>query len=275
VHIRALALAVAPLWVAAPVFAQEECSLVTLATGTVHACTSGAGPVTVVLAAGAGQASRTWTSIRPSLTTSARVVTFDRPGLGQSLPGELPRTPTRIARELRTVVDSLGISGPLILVGHSMGGVHALRYATLFPEGVIGVVILDTPPPGFEERRLMLLSPEEREERQRLLRSGLVDAPETVRLEREGAQPSSEWDFSAFPHTLPLVVVVADSQDFGTLGSQTAHRQVWMDGSRSWLNLSSAARIVIAEGSGHMVHRDRPDIVLRAVAALTAPSGDE
>jgi len=275
VNIRIWAMVLPALWVARSVSAQEECRLVTLETGTVHACTFGAGPVTVVLAAGAGQSSRTWTSLRPSLATSARVVTFDRPGLGQSLPGELPRTPTQIARELRTVVQALGLSGPLVLVGHSMGGVHMLRYATLFPEAVIGVAILDTPPAGFEESRLTLLTPEERDERQRVLRSGLVDAPETVRLEREGAQPSSEWDFSAFPRAFPLVVVVADSQDFGTLGSQAAHRQLWMDESRAWLDLSTDARLMIAEGSGHMVHHDRPDIVVSAVRAIIAPSEEQ
>jgi pimeloyl-ACP methyl ester carboxylesterase len=152
-----------------------------------------------------------------------------------------------------------------------MGGLHVLRYATLYPDNVTGVVILDTPPPGFEEGRLELLTAEEREERQRVLRLGLNSAPEAVRLEREGAQIASEWDFSAFPPTVPLEVVVADSQDFGDLGSPAAHRQLWLDASRQWLHLSVAARLTVAEGSGHMVHHDRPDVVLGLVAARVRP----
>lgn len=262
------ALVLAGVWVARPASAQEECRLVPLETGAVHACVEGAGPVTVVLAAGAGQTSRTWAPLRSSLSPAARVVTFDRPGLGRSPSGDAPRTPTRIARELRVVIEALGISGPLVLVGHSMGGVHVLRYVTLYPDQVAGVVILDTPPAGFEERRLGLLAPDEREARRRLLRAGLEGTPETVRLEREGARSPSEWDFSAFPSTLPLVVVVADSQNFGDLGSQAAHRRLWREGSREWLTLSRRARLIIAEGSGHMVHHDRPGIVLRAVRAM-------
>jgi pimeloyl-ACP methyl ester carboxylesterase len=274
VKIRTWAIVVAALYLTPSAAAQEECSLVRLETGSVHACTSGMGPVTVILAAGAGQTSRTWTSLRHRLAATARVVTFDRPGLGESPPGQAPRTPTQIARELHTVVEALRLSGPLVLVGHSMGGLHVLRYATLYPEHITGVVILDTPPPGFEDRRLALLTPEEREERRRVLRQGLAGAPETVRLEREGAQAASEWDFSAFPRTLPLDVVVADAQDFGDLGSPAAHRQLWVEASREWLSLSVNARLTVAHGSGHMVHHDRPDIVLGLVGAMAGPDGD-
>ena len=93
-------------------------------------------------------------------------------------------------------------------------------------------MILDTPPRGFEQRRLTLLTSEERSERERVLLAGVATAPEVVRLEREGAQLPSEWDFSGFPSELPLVVVVADSQDFGELGSPVAHRRLWLEGSR-------------------------------------------
>lgn len=250
--------------------AQEECGLFPSVTGAIHACSVGTGPVTVVLAAGAGQTSRTWSSLRPRLTSSARVVTFDRPGLGESPPSQASRTPTQIAHELRAVLDTLGRSGPVILVGHSMGGVHVLRYATLYPDGVAGVVILDTPPPGFEERRLTLLTPQERAERERVLLEGAASAPEVVRQEREGAQQPSEWEFSDFPNELPLVVVVADSQDFGELGSPLAHRRLWMERSRGWLALSANARLTVAAGSGHMVHHDRQETVAEHILSMIA-----
>ena len=268
VKISIWALALPAVWLATSASAQEECRLVPLETGAVHACVFGEGPVTVVLAAGAGQTSGTWNALVPRLASSVRVVTFDRPGLGQSPPSRSPRTPTQIGRELHAVVKSLDLAGPLILVGHSIGGVHVLRYATMYPRQVAGLVILDTPPPGFERNRLVLLTPPEREERQRLLERGLANAPEVVRLEREGAHNLVEWDFSAFPGTVPVAVVVADSQDFGNLGSQAAHRRLWVEGSREWVGLSTSARLTIAEGSGHMVHHDRPEMVLSQVLAM-------
>lgn len=270
---RALGLLVlATLLVRGALSAQETCSPVPVDAHSLHACVSGGGPRTVVLAAGAGQTSRTWNDVVPQLSTFAQVVTFDRPGLGRSEPGVEPRTPTRIAQELHALLEALAVQGPTVLVGHSMGGVHVLRYATLFPESVEGVVLLDSPPPGFEEDRLELLAPGEREERKRLLERSLSNVPPTVRLEREGANDAKAWDFTAFPRGIPLIVVVADSQDFGNLGSLLEHRRLWVERSRQWLELSDRAELVVARGSGHMVHQDSPALVVEIVRKLLAGS---
>jgi pimeloyl-ACP methyl ester carboxylesterase len=70
-------------------------------------------------------------------------------------------------------------------------------------------------------------------------------------------------------------VVVADSQDFGDLGSPAAHRRLWVEGSRKWLGFSSDARLTVADGSGHMVHHDRRELVLSLVLAMIATSGGQ
>ncbi len=266
--LRVVALLLPFLMMTSGLAAQQHCQFVPIDAGTVRACDSGNGDATVVLAAGAGQASGSWSRVVPELARFARVITFDRPGFGESQAGVLPRTPTRIANELRDVLETLGVVGPIVLVGHSMGGVHVLRYATEFPEGISAVAILDTPPPGFEQERLALLSPDEAAQRVRLLESGLASAPEAVRFERTGARAEGEWDFSRFPNGVRLLVVVADSQDFGELGIAAEHRSLWLTRSRRWLQLSDNSELLVATGSGHMIHHDRPTLVIEAVRGL-------
>ena len=250
------------------VSAQENCRRVPIDGAGIHVCVSGEGPTTVVLAAGAGQTSGTWSELVPALSMTARVVTFDRPGLGRSDPGLEPRTPTRIANELRELLRTLGVDGSVVLVGHSMGGIHVLRYASLFPEQVVGVAILDSPPTGFEEARREILTAEERAERERLLEEGSSRAPLTLRQERQGAESTTEWNFGTFPRDVPLIVMVADAQNFGDLGSARAHRALWMSESRKWLGLSEDAELLVAGGSGHMIHHDRRHLVVEAIQRL-------
>ncbi len=239
----------------------------------IYACISGEGPITVILAAGAGQTSRTWQGVSPRLANHARVISFDRPGLGQSPPGATPRTPTRIATELQALLDVLEVRGPLVLVGHSMGGVHVLRFAELYPERVSSLVLLDTPPPDFEETRMGLLDSSEQAERRRLLAEGLDRMPETARLEREGAADESAWSFPAFPRSTPLTVIVADAQDFGRQGSPEAHRRAWLEGVDAWVEISDMGRKVVASGSGHMVHHDRSDLVVEEILKMVRAAG--
>ena len=235
--------------------------------GRLYACVYAGGGPTVVLAAGAGQDSRTWTPLVGPLNARSQVVTFDRPGFGQSPGADGPRTPTAIAIELHQVLSHLGVSGPLVLVGHSMGGVHVLRYADLYPDDIAGVVLIDTPPPGFEAERLALLTADEREQRRQVLAEGRTRAPPAVGRERDGAA-AERWAFDHYPEERPLFVVVADRQDFGDLGRAEAHRRLWMERSSQWLHLSQDSELVVAQGSGHMVHHDRTELVLDVIARL-------
>lgn len=235
----------------------------------IHACVYGGQGQTLVLAAGAGQDSRTWSPLLEPLAALGSVVTFDRPGFGQSPIVDGPRTPTLIAEELREVLSSLGVSGPVVLIGHSMGGVHALRYADLFPEDVAAVVLIDTPPPGFEQDRLLLLSAQERERRKEALAEWQSSAGPVVGLERDGAN-SEPWTFDRLPPDLPVSVVVADRQDFGEIASVDAHRDLWVQRSSQWLEMTANTELVVARGSGHMVHHDRPELLVDVVARLIA-----
>lgn len=250
---------------AASIEGQEACRVVDVTGRGIRVCSAGTGPTTVVLAAGAGQASRSWADMVNALASEARVVTFDRPGLGGSDPAIAPRTPSRIADELASVLAELELDGPIVLVGHSMGGLHVLHLAASQPDRVAAVVLLDTPPPGFEQDRLTLLTLVEREERTRLLTTGAANAPEVIGLERRGAADPDEWEVPDFPRGLPLVVVVADAQYFGDLGSNQAHRDLWASSSRHWLTLSDRSEYVVATGSGHMVHHDRRQLVVDIV----------
>jgi pimeloyl-ACP methyl ester carboxylesterase len=105
----------------------------------------GTGSPTVVIDAGWGDWSSTWSgSVQPGVAASTRVCTYDRAGYGFSEPGPLPRTADRIARELHTLLERADVPGPYVIVGHSLGGAHARVFAHEYPAEVVGVVLIDS-----------------------------------------------------------------------------------------------------------------------------------
>lgn len=110
-----------------------------------HINCMGTGSPTVVIDAGWGDWSASWSSwVQPAVAKTTRVCTYDRAGMGWSEAGPLPRTAERFAHELHTVLHQGSISGPYVLVGHSMGGLPVRVFAHEYAAEVAGVVLIES-----------------------------------------------------------------------------------------------------------------------------------
>ena len=79
-----------------------------------------------------------------------RVVVVDRLGWGRSSKPILPYSLNLHAANTRAILDDLGIEG-VAIVGHSIGGQDASRYAFLYPEGTTHFVMVN--PVGLSDNR--------------------------------------------------------------------------------------------------------------------------
>ncbi|WP_029040775.1 alpha/beta fold hydrolase [Cucumibacter marinus] len=107
-----------------------------------------AGRPTVLIETGNGSLSTEWRPIQQQLSATHRVCVYDRAGYGQSDAGKMPRDADQAVSELRALVEALSL-GPVILVGHSLGGWHAELYALRYPEDVAGLILVDSPAPDL------------------------------------------------------------------------------------------------------------------------------
>ncbi|MBI3661740.1 MAG: alpha/beta fold hydrolase [Acidobacteria bacterium] len=110
------------------------------------------GTPTVLLEAGIAASSLSWSKVAPEVAKFARVVSYDRAGLGWSDASPRPRTPPHIVEELHALLDRAGVPRPLVLVGHSFGGYCVRYYAHKFPDEVVGMVLVDSVHPAEWER---------------------------------------------------------------------------------------------------------------------------
>jgi pimeloyl-ACP methyl ester carboxylesterase len=122
-----------------------------------HLYDTGTGGPTVVLDIGLGGPALGWSLVQPEVAKFTRVVSFDRPGNGWSDASPLERTSQNIVTELHTALHKANIPGPYILVGHSFGGLNARLFASLYPDEVAGVVLVDS---SHEDQMEKILVPQ-------------------------------------------------------------------------------------------------------------------
>jgi pimeloyl-ACP methyl ester carboxylesterase len=107
----------------------------------------GTGSPAVVLFNGLGERTPSWAWVQEDLSSKTRVCTFDRAGQGWSGAAQDRQDGHELASDLDGLLKAAGISGPVVLAGHSTGGTYALVYAEQYPQQVAGIALIDSATP--------------------------------------------------------------------------------------------------------------------------------
>ena len=259
----------------------------------------GQGSPTIVLEAGGGKDGMTWTGIQPKLAAQTQVCSYDRAGLGWSDPGPSPRDADHVATDLHGLLASAQIHAPVVLMGHSMGGLFIRDYAAHYPSEVAGLIFEDSSTPlqnrqpayrAFEGPRKatrfdeflneamielgiprLLGACSGRTDRvkgidQRIFYEDRCHEPfQAMDAEMDAFDLSGQETVSTGPFgDMPILILFHDlAIDAGgipqSLIEETKANQ------DAFLRLSTRSRRVTIKNSGHFVHFDRPEVVEREV----------
>jgi pimeloyl-ACP methyl ester carboxylesterase len=122
----------------------------------------GKGEPTVVLEAGAGNDSSTWRPVQRRIAEFTTVCSYDRAGLGHSDPITRPVTAANATDDLNHLLRAARIKRPVVLVGHSMGGLYATMFADEHLADVAGLVLVDPSFAGSDAAAKALMTDVER-----------------------------------------------------------------------------------------------------------------
>jgi pimeloyl-ACP methyl ester carboxylesterase len=122
--------------------------LVDIGGRRIHIDCRGSGSPTVILESGLGSGgSVDWARVHDALALHTRTCAYDRAGImwSDSKPG--PQNAAAVADDLHATLAAAGISGPIVLAGHSIGGPYARVYAGRYGDQVAGLVMVDASHP--------------------------------------------------------------------------------------------------------------------------------
>ena len=228
---------------------------------------AGSGNPTVVLEAGGRESLEAWSNVFPEIARFTRVVAYDRAGLGKSQIGPEPRSFTRYATELHTMLHGAGISPPYVLVGHSMGAAVLRAFAHLFPNEIAGLVFVDP----FNEQIFRSVSPKEKEEEIARQDAMAKNGSAGQQAEWRMAKGQAENDFPELgsfgrPPDVPMMLLVA-GRERGPYWVKAVLAEYG-----TWIAEDSEGGLVVDPESRHHIQQDNPALVIAAIRRVVFPS---
>jgi pimeloyl-ACP methyl ester carboxylesterase len=267
-----------------------------------HLDCTGQGAPTVVLESGLNDDWLVWYKVQPATSKLTRVCSYDRAGLGFSSPRPEQQPDSRnIAKNLHMLLANAGVNPPYVLVGHSIGGIHIRVYQNLYPDDVVGMVLVESGHPDQEQR----VPPEMKKLQSRLYFEGKLwglavplgltrlmgacgGGPQEIRAMQRTVEcrwqavkaseaevnatgaSADEARYTGSLGSMPLVVLSRDPEKGAAPGlvptelSRRFEDQWWLM-QEELVRLSTNGSRVVANGSTHYVQMDRPDLVIAAI----------
>jgi pimeloyl-ACP methyl ester carboxylesterase len=271
----------------------------------VHVYCLGTGSPAIVLSTGLGDDFTTWLKVQPALAKVTRVCSFDRSGFGLSHMTPGPHDADTLAAQLHDLVGAIGVDKPFVLIGHSISGLYLRSYARQYTSDLAALVFIDGATPLQDVRVPKSLVAIQDDQRARMpwqkflmtvgwyrlhgdcssvpvgfeAYSAIIQANncdpaqfDALEAELDAVRRSGEETRHVGPFpSLPILIL---SRDPASMPSNwpadvaKANSLVWDQMQEESKQLSPLSRRIIAKGSDHYIHVDRPELVVREVTSL-------
>ena len=215
---------------------------------------AGNGGPAVVFESGLGAPISYWQRTQTAVSRFTTTFAYDRAGTGGSTEGTAPRDGRQTALELHVALAESGVPPPYVLVGHSLGGLYARIYASMYPGDVAALVLVDP------------------------TRDDEVDpaAMENTRFPELNAMPATMQQARAaqLPSTLPVYLIAAmgaQGQPWFTAADTEARQKAEADRAddlaahQAWVNSLGNGTLIVTRNSGHNVPIEEAVLVVATI----------
>ena len=270
----------------------------------------------ILIMTGMGCSFEEWVNITDVLCEAHTVILFHRAGLGASELGAEPRTTAAAARDAKNLLETLEVTEPVVLIGHSYGGLCAQHFSKLYPQQVKGLLLVDSTSDSLEkldelpdladdasddkwleecgkfaeldESELkQMIRPMLSENQKKLpspIQQRLIEFQQKPNLYKAMKSEVENWRADAKTikslgslSSIPLIVIGRDKKYAVEQGIEEgwpeaelqAQEDLWHTLIQEQSALSENSELVFAEGADHMIHLNRPDLIIEMAQKLT------
>ncbi|WP_327537485.1 alpha/beta fold hydrolase [Nonomuraea solani] len=224
------------------------------------------GKPVIVLMHGGGDGLDKLAALQKTLSAKNRVCSYDRLGAGKSDQPDGSQSFTSTGKVLTGVLDQIAADSPVVLAGHSLGGLIAARYAPEHPGKVKGLVLMDATSPTMVADISKAIPKSAKgpaaDVRAQNLAIFAGQNPEKLAIADGKVGSAGNIPVEVIKHGKPYLEAIP------TYGKHL--EQAWTAGQRKWLGLSSGSRLSTATNSGHYIYVDQPDAAVEAIERVAS-----
>lgn len=263
---------------------------------------AGIGSPAVVIEAGAGGFGLDYLSLFEQCAKRTTCVLYDRAGSGWSDPAPGQHSVREIVTDLHIALGKASITGPYLLVGHSLGAMVVRAFTQHFPDEVVGLVLIDPatetfPPPQSADDAVLQAMLEQVQRNPEIMRAWypslfaewekLPEAVHTPLIARHMAPDQLKTPFHdiqlgrclqeevangpALP-PLPIIVLtgmqIDSSLPGGSEEEKHAVHQAKLAAHADFVHSVPQGEHRVLQDVGHLFYTQRPDVVMTAVFDL-------
>lgn len=220
----------------------------------------------IILLHGGGDGLDKLADLQKTLSDKDMVCSYDRLGAGASDKPAGPQTLDDSGRVLTAVIDRVAGDAPVVLAGHSLGGLIAARYAPDHQDRVAGLILMDATSPT-QTADLETQVPDSATGVAADLKAQTIavlagENPELLTVPDGEVRSAGDIPVEVIQHGKPYLAAVPE---YGP-----AMEQAWAEGQRKWLAVSSRGNLSTAADSEHYIYVDEPEVAVRAIQRVAA-----
>ena len=225
----------------------------------------GTGSPTIIFESGLGTPLSNWDQIQSRISDNYKTISYDRKGIGKSPATDNPRTLENLVNDLDNLISQNKIDGPIILVGHSLGGHIVRKYQQSFPSKIAGLFLIDPTNEYIYEDVFKQMT------------QTAADSMKTAWDESYKKGPIgvyNEWkevyDIDQIMRKCPLptnipITILASNQESKFLTKKNV--QIKKEQYSDWKKDKDNVKILSTTNSGHYIHYGEPEWVISELEA--------